>query len=29
MEASLDEEEEPLLEERERLMPLFSSIVNK
>jgi hypothetical protein len=29
MEALLDEEEEPLLEERERLMPLFSSITNK
>jgi hypothetical protein len=29
VEALLDEDEEPLAKEREHLMPLFSSIVNK
>jgi hypothetical protein len=29
VEASLDEDEEPLVEKRERLEPLLSSIVNK
>jgi hypothetical protein len=29
VEAPLDEDDEPLPEERERLMPLFSSIANK